>query len=258
MAMAEAEKFGKIKVIASSKSTGYDRIPEVRKWKPADASSYMHITTNDAVSGTQYHSIPELEDGVPLVADMSADIMTRVIDVNQFGMIYATTQRVLGPTGIAIVIIRKDLVGRSKNKNLASMLDYNTFVNKKSMHNTPPTFSIYLLRQVTEWIIEKGGMNAMDSINTLKSEEIYERIDSSKFYTNFIVPSDRSKVNVVFKTPNKELDKKFLQGAHKIGLLGLNGHRSVGGIRASVYNAMPLEGVEHLIDFMNDFESKNG
>lgn len=256
MAMKEAEKFGKVKVIASSESSAYDRIPVVRKWKPAKDSSYMHITTSDAAHGTQYHSIPELENGAPLVADMSADIMTRVIDVRQFGVIYAATQRVLGPTGIAIVIIRKDLVERSKNKILPSMLDYNTFVNAKSMHNTPPTFSIYLLKQVTEWIIEKGGMNAMDSINTLKSEEIYEYVDSSKFYTNSVPPSDRSKVNVVFNTPKKEFDKKFIWEARKVGLIGLEGHRSVGGIRASIYNAMPLEGVERLLDFMDDFESK--
>jgi phosphoserine aminotransferase len=189
---------------------------------------------------------------------MSADIMTRKIDVSQFGLIFATTQRVMGPTGVTIVIIRKDLVERSKNKNLASMLDYNTYVNEKSMHNTPPTFSIYLLKQVTEWLKEQGGMEVVDRINTLKSEELYERIDSSGFYTNFVVPADRSKVNVVFGLPTKELDDKFLVEAHAEGLIGLKGHRSVKGLRASIYNAMPLEGVEILLDFMNDFERKYG
>ena len=257
-AMFEAAKFGKVNVIGSSRETNYDRLPKIRKWKPDTNSSYLHITTNNAAYGTQYHSIPVLENGVPLVGDMSADIMTRRIDVNQFGIIYATTQRVMGPTGVTIVIIRKDLVGRSKGKNLASMLDYNTFVNERSMHNTPPTFSIYLLQLVTEWLKEQGGMDAVDRINTLKSEELYERIDSSGFYTNFVVPADRSKVNVVFRLPSKDLDEKFLYDAQKVGLIGLKGHRSVEGLRASIYNAMPLEGVEFLLDFMNDFERKNG
>ncbi len=258
MAMREAAKFGKVNVIDSSRGTNYDRLPKIRKWKPDTNSSYLHITTNNAVYGTQYHSIPVLENGVPLVGDMSADIMTRRIDVSQFGIIYATTQRVMGPTGVTIVIIRKDLVERSKGKNLATMLDYNTFVNERSMHNTPPTFSIYLLQLVTEWLKEQGGMDAVDRINTLKSEELYERIDSSGFYTNFVVPADRSKVNVVFRLPTKELDDKFLEDAQKVGLIGLKGHRSVEGLRASIYNAMPLEGVEFLLDFMNDFERKNG
>ena len=245
-------------MLASSKATNYDRIPRVRKWRPATDSSYLHITTNNATYGTQYHSIPVLKNGVPLLADMSADIMTRKIDVSQFGMIYAATQRVMGPTGVSIVIIRKDLVERSKGKNLATMLDYNTFVDKKSMHNTPPTFSIYLLKQVTDWLKEQGGMDAVDRINTLKSEELYERINSSGFYTNFVAPADRSKVNVVFRLPTKELDDKFIEEARKIGLIGLKGHRSVEGLRASIYNAMPLEGVEYLLDFMNDFERKHG
>ena len=258
MAILEAEKFGKVDIIGSGKVDGYNRISKIRKWKPDSSSSYLHITTNNATYGTQFHSIPTLENGVPMIADMSADIMTRRIDVSQFGVIYATTQRVMGPTGVSIVIIRKDLVERSKGKNLATMLDYSTFVDENSMHNTPPTFSIYLLLQVTEWLKEQGGMDAVDRINTLKSEELYERIDASGFYTNFVVPADRSKVNVVFKLPTKELDAKFLKEAYEAGLIGLKGHRSVEGLRASIYNAMPLEGVEVLLDFMNDFERKNG
>jgi len=258
MAIIEAQKFGDVKVIGSSNSTNYDRIPSVRKWKPDAASSYLHITTNDATFGTQYHTIPELGNGVPLVGDMSADIMTRTIDVSQFGLIYATTQRVMGPTGVTIVIIRKDLVERTKNKDLATMLDYNTFVQQKSMHNTPPTFSIYLLKLVTEWLQEQGGMEAVDRVNTLKSEEIYERIDSTDFYANRVVPSNRSRVNAIFNLPSKKLDSLFIAEAEKIGLVGLRGHRSVKGIRASIYNAMPLEGVEVLIDFMNNFERLYG
>ncbi|MCF7791299.1 MAG: 3-phosphoserine/phosphohydroxythreonine transaminase [Victivallales bacterium] len=254
----EAEKFGKVEVIGSSKNTNYDRVPNIRKWKPDNNSSYLHITTNDATHGTQYHTIPELGNGVPLIGDMSADIMTREIDVNQFGVIYAATSRVMGPTGLTIVIIRKDLVSRSEGKNLPLMLDYKTYVDEGSLHNTPPTFSIYLLKLVTDWIVEKGGMQEMEKINSLKSNVLYERIDSTDFYQTLVEPSHRSRVNVVFKTPSAELDRKFLDEAKNCGLIGLSGHRSVNKLRASMYNAMPLEGVEVLIDFMNDFEKKYG
>jgi phosphoserine aminotransferase len=254
----EAEKFGKVKIIGSSRKTNYDRIPPIRKWKPNKEASYLHITTNDATFGTQYHTIPELENDVPLVADMSADIMTRIIDINQFDLIYAATSRVMGPTGVTIIIMRKDLADRAEGRNLPTMLDYRTYINEGSMHNTPPTFSIYLLQQVTDWLIEQGGMEAMEKINTLKSGVLYERIDSTDFYTNFVEPSHRSRVNVVFKTPTPELDELFLKGAKAAGLIGLKGHRSIDKLRASIYNAMPLEGVEVLIDFMNDFERKHG
>jgi phosphoserine aminotransferase len=256
--MKEAEKFGKVKVIGSSRKTNYDRIPSVRKWKPDSESSYLHITTNDAAFGTQYHTIPELENGVPLIGDMSADIMTRMIDVNQFGLIYAATSRTMGPTGVTILIIRRTLAERASGKNLATMLDYRTYINEGSMHNTPPTFSIYLLMHMTDWLIDQGGMAAMEKINILKSNVLYERIDSTEFYTNFVEPSHRSRVNVVFKTPTPELDDLFLKEAKAQGLIGLKGHRTVNKLRASMYNAMPLEGVEVLIDFMNEFEQKNG
>ena len=253
----EAEKFGEVKIIGSSKKTNYDRIPSVRKWRPSKESSYLHIITNDAALGTQYHTIPELKNGVPLVGDMSADIMTRTVDVNQFGLIYATTSRVMGPTGVTIVIIRRDLAERSVGKILPTMLDYRTYIEENSMHNTPPTFSIYLLMHMTDWLIEQGGMEAMEKINSLKSNTLYERIDSTDFYTNFVEPSHRSRVNVVFKTPTPELDELFLQDAKAAGLIGLKGHRSINKLRASMYNAMSLEGVEVLIDFMNDFEQKH-
>ena len=254
----EAEKFGNVKVVGSSRKSNYDRIPSVRKWRPSEDSSYLHITTNDATYGTQYHTIPELDNGVPLVADMSADIMTRIIDVDRFGLIYAATSRVMGPTGVTIVIMKKDLAERSEGRNLPTMLDYRTYINEGSMHNTPPTFSIYLLMLVTDWLIEQGGMEAMEKINSLKSDVLYEKIDSTDFYTNFVEPSHRSRVNVVFKTPTGKTDELFLQGAKAAGLIGLKGHRSIDKLRASIYNAMPLEGVEVLIDFMNDFERRHG
>lgn len=257
-AIAEGGKIGKIKIIGSSSTTGYDRVPSMRKWKPAAESSYLHITSNDTIYGVQYHSYPELDNGVPLVVDMSTDIMTRYIDVNQFGFIYASTQKVLGPTGLALVIIKKDLADRSKDKSLPFILDYRTYINEKSLYNTPPTFSIYFLLLITEWLMEQGGISAMEKINTVKSEMLYEEIDSSSFYTNSVEPGSRSRTNIIFKTPSKKLDECFVHEAHKAGLIGLRGHRAVEGLRASMYNAMPLEGAEVLIDFMNEFESRHG
>lgn len=257
-AIVEAEKIGEVKIVASSKDALYSRIPNFRKWKPAPDASYVHITTNNTIEGTQYHSYPEIDNGVPLVADMSTDIMTKNIEVNLFDLIYASTQKVLGPTGLSIVIIKRNLADRAEKKNLPTMLDYTTYIYEKSMHNTPPTFSIYLLMLVTEWLLDQGGIEVMDKINTVKSEVIYECLDSSSFYNNFIESPHRSRVSIVFRLPTKELDEMFIDKAEKRGLIGLRGHRSVGGIRASMYNSMPLEGVEALVDFMYDFEKKHG
>jgi phosphoserine aminotransferase len=184
--------------------------------------------------------------------------MTKNIEVNLFDLIYASTQKVLGPTGLSIVIIKRNLAERAKKKNLPAMLDYTIYIYEKSMYNTPPTFSIYLLMLITDWLLEQGGIEVMDRINTVKSEVIYECLDSSNFYNNFIESSHRSRVNIVFKLPTEKLDEMFLKEAEKIGLIGLRGHRAVGGIRASMYNAMPLEGVETLVDFMYEFEKKHG
>jgi phosphoserine aminotransferase len=257
-AILEAEKIGKVKKICSSKESLYNKIPNVRKWKTDKNSSYLHMTTNNTTFGTQFQSIPELDDGVPLIADMSTDIMTRKIDINQFDMVYASTQKVLGPSGLAIVIIKKSLVDRAEGRNLPAMLDYQTYMYERSMHNTPPTFSIYMLQLVTDWLKDQGGMKAMDKINTLKSGVIYEYLDSSDFYSNFVEPCNRSRMNIVFKTSSEELDNLFIKESEKIGLIGLSGHRAIHGLRASIYNSMPLEGVEVLIDFMSEFEKKHG
>lgn len=256
-AIKEAGRFGELKVIGSSKSTNYDRIPEVRHFKPNQGSSYLHITSNNTIYGTQYHYFPEMPREVPLIADMSSDIMSRVIDVNDFGLIYAGMQKNLGPSGCALVLIRKDLVERA-NKDLPTMLRYSTYVDHNSLFNTPSTFAIYLYALVTDWMKKKGGISAIEEINDAKSEALYETIDNSDFYKNPVEPSSRSRMNVVFTLPNDELGDKFVKEAAKAGLTGLKGHRSVGGIRASIYNAMPLEGVEVLIDFMHDFEKSNG
>ncbi|OGV21401.1 MAG: phosphoserine transaminase [Lentisphaerae bacterium GWF2_38_69] len=258
-AIVEAQKCCYVRVSSSSRDANFRRIPNLRKWKNNPDSSYVHITTNNTIEGTQYHSYPEMEYGVPLVADMSSDIMTKVTDIKQFDMVYASTQKVLGPTGLALVIMKKKLTERSYNKNLPTMLDYNTYIHEKSMHNTPPTFSVYMLMLVTDWLLEQGGIETMDKINMLKSEVIYEKIDASGgYYKNLVEAPHRSRVNIVFRLPTKDLSELFIHQAEEEGLLGLRGHRSVEGIRASMYNAMPLEGVERLVDFMDKFERTHG
>ncbi|WZV05342.1 3-phosphoserine/phosphohydroxythreonine transaminase [Lentisphaerota bacterium WC36G] len=257
-AMKEAKLFGDVKVIASSKETNYDNVPPVRRWKLSEGSSYLHITTNNTVAGTQYHVLPTAEDlkGTPLVADMSSDIMSSVINVNDFGIIYAGAQKNLGPSGVALVIIRKDLIEKTP-ESIPSMLRYDTYAKSGSMFNTPPTFAIYMLGLVTEWIKEKGGIAVIEEINIAKSEALYETIDASSFYSSPVHPGSRSRMNIVFRLPSEELEAKFLKEAAELGMTGLKGHRAVGGIRASIYNAMPLAGVEALVDFMNEFEKNN-
>ncbi len=257
-ALSEAEKFCDIRVIGSSQATGYDRIPIVRHWKPDPSSSYLHITTNSTIYGIQYHSFPVMFDGVPLVTDMSSDIMSRVIDVNRFGLIYASAQKNLGISGVTLLIIKKDLAERSTEKKLPLLLDYNTYIEFNSLYNTPPTFGIYMMMLVTDWLRENGGVEVIEEINTTKSEALYENIDADGFYRSPVVPSDRSRMNVVFNLPTPALEEKFIGEAETLGLVGLRGHSTVGGIRASIFNAMPLEGVEKLIDFMNNFEKRNG
>ena len=255
-AMKEAKLFGDVNTVASSKDTNYDRIPVIRHWKPNPAASYLHITSNNTVAGTQYHAFPEKTD-VPLIADMSSDIMSHVINVDDFGLIYAGAQKNLGPSGVALVIIRKDLADRTP-ADVPTMLRYSTYIDKGSMFNTPPTFSIYMLGLVAKWLKKKGGIAEIEEINDAKSEAIYEIIDNSEFYTSPVDPSSRSRMNVVFRLPSEELEAEFVKQAAANGLKSLKGHRSVGGIRASIYNAMPMKGVEALLDFMNDFERKNG
>ena len=254
-AAKEAKLFGDVKIVASSKDSNYDKIPIIRHWQPDNAASYLHLTSNNTVAGTQYHSFP-ISDA-PLIADMSSDIMSRVINMNDFGMVYAGAQKNLGPSGVALVIIRKDLVDRV-SATVPTMLQYKTYIEKQSMFNTPPTFAIYILNLVAEWLKAQGGIAAIEEINDVKSEALYELIDGTDYFRSPIDPSSRSKMNVVFRLPSEDLEAKFLKDAKEIGLVGLKGHRSVGGIRASIYNAMPTKGVETLVDFMNTFEANNG
>ncbi|HCE45846.1 MAG TPA: 3-phosphoserine/phosphohydroxythreonine transaminase [Lentisphaeria bacterium] len=253
-AIKEAKLFGDVKVVCSSKDTNYNKIPDIRHWKLDPKASYLHITSNNTIFGTQYHSFPETK--IPLLADMSSDFMSRVVDVGQFDLIYAGAQKNIGPSGVAVVIIKKELVKRTP-ANTPTMLKYATYIDNKSLYNTPPTFAIYMIRLVTDWMIKKGGLAAIEKINDTKSEALYETIEEGDFYKNPVEPASRSKMNVVFRLPTEVLEEKFVKEAKAKGLIGLKGHRSVGGIRASIYNAMPLEGVEKLIDFMNEFEKNN-
>lgn len=256
-AIKEARRFGTVNIVGSSKETNYDRIPLVRHWKPSENAAYLHITSNNTIAGTQYHTFPPVKEGVPMIADMSSDFMSRVIDINEFGMVYGGAQKNLGPSGVALVIIRKDLAARA-NSDLPTMLRYSTYIEKDSMFNTPPTFAIYMLKLITDWMKAKGGLAVIEEINNTKSEALYELLDRSDFYRSPVSPGSRSKMNVVFRLPSEELEATFVKEATQNGMTGLKGHRSVGGIRASIYNAMPIAGVEALIDFMIQFEKANG
>lgn len=256
-AMKEAKLFGDVKVIASSKEDKYRYIPAFDTWKPSTAeASYLHITSNNTIYGTQYRDFPTANS--PMIADMSSDIMSRKFDMNKFAMVYAGAQKNLGPSGLALCIIRKDLIARTP-ANVPTMLRYETYTANNSLYNTPPTYGIYMLALVTDWIKEIGGIDAIEKINDAKAAALYSAIDASEGYYNCpVCPESRSRMNVVFRLPNEELEAKFVKEAKAAGMIGLKGHRSVGGIRASIYNAVPMEGVEKLVNFMNDFKKANG
>lgn len=255
-AYKESKLFGESNLVCSSKESKYDHIPAFETWKRNPEASYLHITSNNTVAGTQYATFPELMPNVPVIADMSSDIMSRKINVNDFGMIYAGAQKNLGPSGLAVVIIRKDLAERTP-ETVPTMLRYSTYIKEKSLFNTPPTFAIYMLALVSDWVKEMGGIDAIEKINNQKAAKLYNYLDSSDFYKSPVAVDSRSKMNVVFRTPSEELDAAFVKGATAENLTGLKGHRIVGGIRASIYNAMPEAGVDTLISFMNDFAVKN-
>ncbi|MBE6399947.1 MAG: 3-phosphoserine/phosphohydroxythreonine transaminase [Lentisphaerae bacterium] len=256
-AAKEAKMFGNVNIAASSKESKYDHIPAVSDWKLTPGAAYMHITTNNTIAGTQYMDIPTAPAGVPLIADMSSDIMSRVFDVNKLGMFYAGAQKNIGPSGVALVVIRKDLAARTDDSKVPTMLRYSTYIDEGSMFNTPPTFAIYILALITDWLKENGGIAAMEKVNNEKAKLLYDFLDESSFYASPVAKGDRSRMNVVFRTPDADLDAKFVSEATAAGLTQLKGHRLVGGCRASIYNAMPIEGVQALIDFMKKFEVAN-
>jgi len=255
-ALREAQLMGKqIKVVASSEDKDFAYIPKDIKF--SNDAVYIHITSNNTIKGTQWATFPDTK-GVPLIADMSSDVMSRPFDVEKFGLVYAGAQKNIGPAGVCMVIIRDDML-KLVPDTLPSMLKYTTFVSKNSMYNTPPCFAVYTLQLVMKWLEETvGGLENMDKINRKKAQLLYAAIDSSDFYRGTAEPESRSMMNVTFRLPNEELEKTFIQEALDNALGGLKGHRSVGGCRASIYNATNVEAVEALIDFMKEFERKKG
>ncbi|MDJ0915021.1 MAG: 3-phosphoserine/phosphohydroxythreonine transaminase [Desulfobacterales bacterium] len=255
-AIKEAQIQGKtIQVVASSEDKNFAYIPSDIQFTPN--AVYTHITSNNTIKGTQWARFPDTGN-VPLIADMSSDILSRSFDVKPFGLIYAGAQKNMGPAGVCLVIIRDDLLQRSPD-TLPTMLNYQTFANKNSMFNTPPCFAVYTIQLVLKWLEETiGGLAQMEAINQQKARTLYDFFDASRFYSGTAEPDSRSIMNVTFRLPSEDLESTFVQEAYENGFSGLKGHRSVGGCRASIYNATPLQAVEDLVDFMQTFEQING
>ncbi len=254
-ALTEAQKYGAVRCVASSRDENYVSIPA---WNPADfdpEADYFYITTNNTIFGTRYASLPETGK-IPLVADMSSNILSEVYDVSRFGVIYAGAQKNIGPAGLTLVIVRKDLLGRAR-KDCPKILNWTVMDEKGSMLNTPPTYAIYMAGLCMKWLKKQGGVAAIEKVNIEKSSLLYALLDESAFYRPKAAPASRSRMNVTFTTPSPELDAKFVKEAASQGLVSLKGHRLTGGIRASIYNAMPMEGVRALADFMKKFEMEN-
>ena len=255
-AIEEARRYGNINVAASAKGYDYFAIPGQNEWQLSKGAAYVHYASNETIGGLQFDWIPEVGD-TPLVVDMSSDILSREIDVSKFGLIYAGAQKNIGPSGLVVAIIREDLLGRARSV-CPTMLNYKIAADNGSMYNTPATYSWYLSGLVFEWLKEQGGVAAMEQRNKAKKDLLYKAIDASDFYSNPIQPSARSWMNVPFRLADEKLDKAFLAGADARGLLNLKGHRSVGGMRASIYNATGLDAVEALVAYMAEFEKEHG
>ncbi|MFC1774532.1 3-phosphoserine/phosphohydroxythreonine transaminase, partial [Pseudomonadota bacterium] len=255
-AIAEGKRYCNVNVAASSETDGFNTIPEPGTWQLDKEAAYVHYTPNETIGGVEFHWIPDVGD-VPLVADMSSTILSRPVDVSRFGVIYAGAQKNIGPAGLTVVIVRDDLVGQPV-EGQPVMFDYAIHAKNQSMYNTPPTYGWYLAGLVFEWLKEKGGLEAISMVNHTKARLLYDAIDASDFYANPVDVNCRSWMNVPFTLADANLDAAFLEEAAKIGLVTLKGHRSVGGMRASIYNAMPEEGVRTLVEFMADFEKRHG
>ncbi len=255
-AIEEARRFGQVNVAASAKPYDYFSIPGQNEWQLSESAAYLHYASNETIGGVQFDWVPDVGE-TPLVVDMSSDILSRSIDVSRYGLIYAGAQKNIGPSGLVVVIVREDLLGRARS-SCPTMLDYKVAADNGSMYNTPATFSWYLAGLVFEWLKEQGGVEAMEARNRAKKDLLYSFIDSSEFYANPIAPNARSWMNVPFRLADERLDKAFLAGADARGLLNLKGHRSVGGMRASIYNAVGLDAVEALVAYMGEFEKEHG
>lgn len=254
-ALSEAKRYGNIKVVASSEDKNFSYIPKLTPDMFSKDADYVHITTNNTIYGTCFPELPDTGN-IPLVADMSSDILSREYDVTKFGLIYAGAQKNIGPAGATIVIIREDLIGTAMDFT-PIMMNYKTHAEEGSMYNTPPCYTIYIAGLVFEWMLEKGGVKAMEKLNREKAAILYNFLDQSGLFKGTVEPRSRSIMNVPFVTGSEELDNKFLSEASKKGLKTLKGHRSVGGMRASIYNAFPREGVDTLVAFMKEFETTN-
>jgi phosphoserine aminotransferase len=255
-AVKEAKRVGGVKIAGSTASENFARVPKQSELTLDPAAAYVHYTTNNTIFGTEWHNVPDAGK-IPLVADTSSDMFSRPMDVGKFGLIYAGAQKNLGPSGLTLVIIRDDLVARTP-PSLATMLQYGVHVENKSMYNTPPVFGVYIMRLVLKWLLKEGGLSAIDARNARKADKLYAEIDRTGYYRGHAHKDSRSRMNVTFRLPSEELEKKFAKETTAAGLDGLKGHRSVGGIRASIYNAFPEAGVDALVAFMQEFERKNG
>ena len=253
-AIKEAKAVGKVNVIASSEDRKFTYAP--KGWTPTPGAAYVHYTANETIGGVEFHWTPDT-GATPLVCDMSSNILSKPVDVSKYGLIYAGAQKNIGPAGLTIVIIRDDLIGKA-NPAPSTMMNYKTHADAESMHNTPPTYGIYIAGLVFQWLKRKGGLAAMEQLNIAKANTLYSYLDATDFYSNPIDKADRSRMNIPFTLKNEALDEPFLAGAKKAGMLQLKGHRSVGGMRASMYNAMSQAGVDHLVSYMKDFEKQHG
>jgi phosphoserine aminotransferase len=252
----EAQKYAKVNVAASSADTQFDRIPKRETWQLDPNAAYVHICANETIGGIEYHFTPDTGD-VPLVADVSSNIMSRPLDVSKFGLIYGGAQKNIGPAGLTIVIVREDLLGGALPIT-PSAFNYAEQAQNDSMLNTPPTYAIYIAGLVFNWIKAQGGLDAIEVLNRTKAALLYDCLDASKFFVSPVAREDRSLMNVPFKLKEDSLDAAFLKGCEARGMLQLKGHRSVGGMRASIYNAMPVEGVKTLVAYMKEFEASHG
>ena len=255
-AVKEAKRVGTVNIAASTESDNFTRLPKQDELKLDSDAAYLHYTSNNTIFGTQYKTEPD-SGNVPLVCDASSDILHKKIDVNKYGLIYAGAQKNMGPSGVTLVILKKDLLERSSDE-LHTYLNYKTHVEKDSMYNTPTTFGIYIMGLVFKWLENKGGLDAMYKLNKEKAAILYDYIDESEgYYKGTVAEEDRSLMNITFRMPNEDLEKKFISESAEKGFSGLKGHRSVGGLRASIYNAFPKKGVEDLVEFMKEFKKNN-
>ncbi len=255
-AIKEAQRFCRVNVAASAEDANFSYMPEQGNWKLDPAAAYVHVCTNETIGGVELNWVPATGD-VPLVVDMSSHMLSRPIDVGRYALIYAGAQKNIGPAGLAIVIIRDELLGKAP-ANAPGMLDYKVHADAQSMSNTPPTYAVYIAGLVFKWLKRQGGVAGIEVRNIEKARLLYDFIDGSMFYRNPVRKSDRSRMNVPFTLADSKLDAAFVEGAKERGMVQLKGHRSVGGMRASIYNAMPIEGVRRLVEYMREFEVKRG